>query len=147
MISEQNKIDILTEFFFKLTQGLERIKYKGNEVGMNIFLLNYLGRIKECTMKDIITVFDLQASTATRKIDKLVETGLVDRSTPENDRRLITLKLSQEGLNLYNNLIIKRLSRFKYMQNTFSESDLDIFFKIISHFNQLELENEVSHGF
>jgi DNA-binding MarR family transcriptional regulator len=147
MISEQNKIDILTEFFFKLTQGLERIKYKGNEVGMNIFLLNYLGRIKECTMKDIITVFDLQASTATRKIDKLVETGLVDRSTPENDRRLITLKLSQEGLNLYNNLIIKRLSRFKYMQNTFSKSDLDIFFKIISHFNQLELENEVSHGF
>ncbi|KKK96035.1 hypothetical protein LCGC14_2666840, partial [marine sediment metagenome] len=56
---------------------------------------------KECNMKDIAANFNLLPSTATRQVHKLVESKLVKRKIPKNNRRSIVLTLTDSGYKAY----------------------------------------------
>ena len=98
---EEQYIEIFTSFIERFTQGIESIQYKGNTIGTSIFLLNFLGKHPKCTMSDVKKFLRMIPSAATRRIEKLVNFGLVKRIQDKEDRRLVRLELTKEGSELY----------------------------------------------
>ena len=126
--------DNINEFLIKLTMGIEGFKFRGKQVGTGMFLINYIGMNPCCTMSDVILYLDVIASTATRRIDKLVQLDLVMRSESEIDRRLTVLKLTSEGQKLYDSYLEKKLLGAKLIKNKFSNEEIETFLSVLNFF-------------
>ena len=124
---EQDLIQIFTMVAMKLTSQIVDFTYQDMKIGRLIFLVNYIGFRKQCTMKDVIEYMNIKPSTATRQLDKLVNNlNLVSREYSTDDRRLVTLQLTQLGIEVYNHH--KKLSDIpaKILVKKFSKNELDI---------------------
>ena len=54
-------------------------------------------QIEGCTMSELARYSTIDRTTLTRSVDQLVARGLVDRWTPERDRRQVNLALTEAG--------------------------------------------------
>lgn len=57
-----------------------------------------IGRAKRISLIDLATLLNLDNSTMSRTVNNLVNNGMVERQLDPNDRRYITIQLTQEGL-------------------------------------------------
>ena len=76
-----------------------------------LFLINKVG---ECTMSSLAEGVSVPMSTATGIVDRLVRHGYVSRGRSEEDRRVVTVSLTQKGLEFiqrYNNQLQKFLEK------------------------------------
>ncbi len=128
---EEQLIEIFTSFIERFTQGMEAFEFKGKQIGTGIFLVNYIGKHPNCSMSEIVEFLKLIPSAATRRIDKLVNLGLVNRTNDEKDRRIVNLNLSKEGIELYNNFFKRRLFAMEMIKRVVDPNDLEIFFKVL----------------
>ncbi len=141
MNPEENQfIEIFTTFIERFTQGMESFQYKGNHIGTKLFLLNFIGKHPYCSMSEVKEFLKLIPSAATRRIDKLVQIGLVERINDIQDRRLVKLRLTEEGKELYQKFLRTRLFGMEMMKREFSKEDLAIFFKILKR--SVEMKSE-----
>ncbi len=69
-----------------------------------IFTLLAFSERKIMKMKELSKTLSLTTSTMTRMIDNLVKEGLVERRHEPRDRRLVIVKLTNEGKKLTNNI-------------------------------------------
>ncbi len=69
-----------------------------------IFTLLAFSERKIMKMKELSETLSLTTSTMTRMIDNLVKDGLVERRHEPRDRRLVIVKLTNEGKKLTNNI-------------------------------------------
>ncbi|MFX1274680.1 MAG: MarR family winged helix-turn-helix transcriptional regulator [Promethearchaeota archaeon] len=138
---EEQFIEIFTTFVERFTQGMEAFEYNGKQIGTGIFLLNYIGKHPNCSMSEIVEFLKLIPSAATRRIDKLVNFGLVNRTNDEKDRRIVNLNLSEEGFELYKNFFKRRLFAMEMMKKVVDPNDLKTFFKILKM--GLELDSKI----
>ncbi len=73
-------------------------------------------------MRELSDALSLTSSTMTRMIDNLVKEGLVERGHEPRDRRLVIVKLTNEGKRLTDNIKVYKEKYFKsVMENV--ESD------------------------
>jgi DNA-binding MarR family transcriptional regulator len=73
-------------------------------------------------MRELSEALSLTSSTMTRMIDNLVKEGLVERGHEPRDRRLVIVKLTNEGKRLTDNIKVYKEKYFKsVMENV--ESD------------------------
>lgn len=135
---EEQYIEIFTTFIESFTQGMEAFQYGEKHIGTSIFLLNFIGKHPKCTMSDVKNFLRMIPSAATRRIDKLVNFGFVERIQDEKDRRLVRLALTNEGSDLYKKFLQSRLFGMEMMKNELEQEDLKIFFKVLKHFNDLD---------
>jgi len=135
---EEQFIEVFTSFIERFTQGLEAIQYKGKNIGTKIFLLNFIGKHPQCSMSDVKKFLSIIPSAATRRIDKLVNFGLVKRIQDKEDRRLVRLDLTNEGIDLYKKFFQRRLSGLEIMKHKLKQEELATFFKVLKHFNDIE---------
>jgi DNA-binding MarR family transcriptional regulator len=56
-----------------------------------------LGRSEKLSVNDLAEILRLDKSTVSRSVDNLVNTGLVLREPDPEDRRYVTLRLSEKG--------------------------------------------------
>jgi DNA-binding MarR family transcriptional regulator len=138
---EEQLIEIFTTFIERFTQGMEAFEYKGKQIGTGIFLINYIGKHPNCSMSEVIEFLKLIPSSATRRIDKLVTHGLVIRTNDEEDRRIVNLNLSEQGIELYRNFFKRRLFAMEMMKKVVDPNDLKTFFKVLK--TGLELESKI----
>jgi DNA-binding MarR family transcriptional regulator len=59
--------------------------------------LSIVRRLEGCTMRSLAAYSTIDRTTLTRAVDQLVARGLVDRVTPPNDRRKVSLSLTAAG--------------------------------------------------
>jgi DNA-binding MarR family transcriptional regulator len=52
-------------------------------------------------MTDMIETLDIPKSTATRQVDYLVKNGFVNRTIPEDNRRIVELTLTDKGREIH----------------------------------------------
>lgn len=57
-----------------------------------------IGRAKRISLIDLATLLNLDNSTMSRTVNNLVNNGMVERQLDPNDRRYITIQLTQDGL-------------------------------------------------
>ena len=135
---EKEYIELFTSFIERFTQGIESFQYKGKHIGTGIFILNYIGKHSDCSMSEIKEFLKLIPSAVTRRIDKLVNLGLVYRINDEKDRRLVKLILTNEGKGIYQKFLQSRIYGMQMMKRQFSHEDLEIFFKILKRIVEIE---------
>ncbi len=135
---EKEYMEIFTSFIERFTQGIEAFQYQGKHIGTGIFLLNFIGKHPNCSMSDVKEFLKLIPSAATRRIEKLVNLGFVDRNNDEDDRRLVKLILTEEGRGLYQKFLQNRLFGMQMMKKEFSQEDLAIFFKVLERSIELK---------
>ena len=135
-------LEIFSKFIEQFTQGIENFTYNGKDVGSGIFLISFIGTREECYMKDIIQYLNVIPSTATRRVDKLENLGLITRSTSDEDRRLIKIKLSEEGEDLSTAFLQSKLIGFDLMMKEFGEQNLTLFFNILEKMMLIRKERD-----
>ena len=59
--------------------------------------LSIVSGIAPCTMSELSEFSAVDRTTLTRTVDQLVESGLVERATPREDRRQVVLTLTEAG--------------------------------------------------
>lgn len=63
-----------------------------------------IGRVNEISLNELSEILVLDKSTMSRTINNLVEAGLVVRDTHEEDRRYVTIQLTDEGKMVYKSI-------------------------------------------
>jgi len=76
-----------------------------------------IGRADGISLNDLAELLTLDKSTMSRTINNLVEGGLAIRELHPEDRRYITIKLTDKGISVYKNI---EGSMSKYYKNIFA---------------------------
>ena len=63
-----------------------------------------IGRAKRISLIDLATLLNLDNSTMSRTVNNLVNNGMVERQLDPNDRRYITIQLTQDGLEQFRSI-------------------------------------------
>lgn len=75
-----------------------------------------IGRAKEISLNELAELLTLDKSTMSRTINKLVDDNLVIRESHSEDRRYITIKLTEKGIEIFKTI---EGTMDKYYKNIF----------------------------
>lgn len=104
MAGFDNIVDLLIDNIKKLFFPEEWIKIDLKFSKSEIFTMLFLDKRKEITMTELVEYINSPMSTATGIVDRLVKNGYIKRGRSERDRRIVILRLTEDGSQL-----IKRL--------------------------------------
>lgn len=76
-----------------------------------------IGRAKEISLNELAELLTLDKSTMSRTINKIVDSGLALRELDNEDRRYVSIKLTHEGIKIFNNI---ESSMEQYYQSIFT---------------------------
>jgi DNA-binding MarR family transcriptional regulator len=99
------------------------------QTGLNVArwrTIAVIRRIENCTMSQLSRFAAVDRTTLTRSVDQLVAQGLVERWTPNRDRRLINLALSEAGLKVYDRAVQAMIASNAGSLEGVAEADLRI---------------------
>lgn len=99
-----NIVETLIDNFKKLLFPEEWINFDLKFSKLEIFSMLLLDRNSEVTMSELIEYINSPMSTATGIVDRLVKKGFVVRDRSETDRRIVIIKLTEEGTKVIKNL-------------------------------------------
>ena len=78
----------------------DRLEAELKSDGLNLSrhrALSVILAIEPCTMSELADYSAVDRTTLTRTVDQLVDSGLVERATPREDRRQVLLTLTDQG--------------------------------------------------
>jgi DNA-binding MarR family transcriptional regulator len=109
-----------------ITRPNFRLRLYGEDV-MDIAQLDALDAVAEhdaCRMSELAAFLRVDASTATRVVDRLAEAGLVERSADPSDRRARQIAVTPAGASLLERIRTRARENLPEMLEGFSESEL-----------------------
>ena len=98
MFDFDNIVNLVIENIKKLFFPEEWIELDLKFSKSELFSMLYIDKRKEVTMSELVEYINTPMSTATGIIDRLVKNGYVKRERSETDRRIVVLRLTEEGL-------------------------------------------------
>ena len=87
----------------------------------------------ESIQQDIADIVKKDKSAVLRQIDNLEKKNLVQRIVAPNDRRRNIIHITDDGLNLINEVNNKLDEIQSLLSDGLEASDLDIFYKVLNH--------------
>ena len=95
----------LTSYLFHLFAVVSRhrearLETELKPIGLNLSrhrALSVISTLQPCTMSELADFSAVDRTTLTRTVDQLVDSGLVERTTPREDRRQVLLTLTEQG--------------------------------------------------
>lgn len=81
----------------------------------------------KCSIGDISEIMNIDKSSASRTIDVMVKSNLVERIIPEDNRRTTSISLTEEGTNLCSSINMSNDLYFSHVFNSFSEKEIEQF--------------------
>ncbi len=104
MFDVDSIVDLFIENIKKLYFPEEWINLDLKFSKFEIFTMLFLDKKKEVTMTELVEYINSPMSTATGIGDRLVKNGYVKRDRSETDRRIVMLRLTEEGEQLVKGL-------------------------------------------
>ena len=92
-----------------------------------IYVLFFMSQHKETHMKALADYLQIEMSTATSMVDKLVALRLVKRQNDKKDRRLVYINLTRTGNDIVTEAIEKRRKKISEMLSLLSETQRNDF--------------------
>lgn len=147
MLDFDSIVDLFIENIKKLFFPEEWIELDLKFSKSELFSMLFLDKRKEITMTELVEYINTPMSTATGIVDRLVKYGYIKRERSETDRRIVVLRLTEEGA-----LLIKRLKDMIYGYFNMIVEDLTeeekqfmtrIILKIMNNL-QNKLDNKIS---
>ena len=133
MSIEKEIVALLTEITELVAFAIEDIEFDDLVIGRGIFIIDYIGNHDRCNLKDIIANTRFPTSTSSRRVDELVKGGFVQRTTPSNDRRQITLQLTEKGELVFKLFREHKQRALKRILSSFSEKEVATFASVLRH--------------
>lgn len=124
------------KFLIKISYGLEGFTYKGKNLGSAVLLINFIQANANCQMSEIRKFLNVTPSTATRRMDKLVELGLVERSIGKEDHRSISLTLTKEGKGFFEKYQKKRIQGVNKLSQKFDQNQIKAFLSVLDFLSE-----------
>ena len=75
--------------------------------------MDVISQLGACSMVELSAALRIDASTATRAVDRLVETGMATRRRSEEDARTVMVELTGQGRALERRLTAERLNHMQ----------------------------------
>jgi DNA-binding MarR family transcriptional regulator len=104
--------------------GSERMVKQGVSM-THLHILSLLGHHGELTMSQIADLLDVSLSNATGVVDRVEERGLVERMRDNVDRRVVTVRLTDDGRRYLNDLQLIKADLIQKVLERLSASDLE----------------------
>lgn len=104
MFDLDNIMDLIIDNLKKLFFPEEWIELDMKFSKTEIFSILYLDKRKEVTITELVEYINVPMSTATGIVDRLVRKGYIARERSDTDRRIVVLRLTEEGFKLIKNL-------------------------------------------
>ena len=76
----------------------------GQVTQTQFFILKLVAEHEHCKAADIAHILDISPSAATTIIERLFKNGWIERERSNQDRRIVWLKLTQQGEKLLSNI-------------------------------------------
>ena len=132
------------EQIVKLDNLLQTITRESDHLFMSIlpqnitpaqfFLLKIITRVKDCKAKDIADILEISPAAATNMLERLYKNNLIERCRSAEDRRVVFIKLSQTGEEIFEEINQKRLELLEQLFEKVSEEEL---IQVIRVFNKI----------
>jgi DNA-binding MarR family transcriptional regulator len=81
-----------------------------------------IGRAKSISLNELSKKLNIDNSTTSRAVNKLVTSNLVKRDIDPNDRRYVTIKLTENGKKVFLDIESDRNAYFKQVYESIPES-------------------------
>lgn len=120
------KFDELTMRIAVALRDYRRLKPSELSIPMplgQIDTLDAIARNGPCSMVALAEALRIDASTATRAVEPLVRSGLVERRRSERDARAVIVELSREGRRVERQLTIERFDDLEVSLSGFTRTE------------------------
>ena len=109
---------------------------------LQMHALMYIKDKKNPTMSEIADQFGVALPTATKLIERLANSNLIQRTSDKLDRRIIRMSLTEKGDRSFLKMKAKKYSQMKKILSLLPNSDIEQLQRIISELSQkLEKQN------
>ena len=104
--------DRVTELFPQFARGMARhgnnYLTKGAITLPQLWVLGYLKRQRECSMRELAGFMKMGLSSVTAMVDRLVKQGLAKRRRTEKDRRVVFVDITAKGRKILREILEQR---------------------------------------
>lgn len=124
------KFDELTMRIAMALRDYRRLKPREMSIPMplgQIDTMDAIARNGPCTMVELAEALRIDASTATRAVEPLVRSGLVERRRSDRDARAVIVELSREGRRVERQLTVERFDDLEFSLSTFDRAERELF--------------------
>ena len=137
---EIRKIIELVFFSYRdFTAGPDQILEKLNFGRAHHRVIYFVGKKDKITIKELLGVLKITKQSLSRVLNQLVKEGFIVVSTGL-DKRTKNLSLTNNGLDLENELSTIQIQKIKKVINNFNQEDIDGFKKIL--YEMIEIDNK-----
>ncbi|MGQ9662539.1 MAG: MarR family winged helix-turn-helix transcriptional regulator [Kiritimatiellia bacterium] len=95
------------------------------------YVLEVLGERPVWRTGELATRLEIGASTLTSLVDRLEEKKMALRSRDRSDRRVVLVKLTQQGRRRFRQLRLRRFQRARELLNQLSKEDQEAFLSLL----------------
>lgn len=133
-IASLNKV--LTEFYDKMASWEACVVRESDYSLAQIHTLEVLGNYGATNMKTLAQRLGITTGTLTVQVEKLVKQGLVTRQYSEDDRRSITVALTEAGQEVHEQHNGLHLSLTEELTKDFAEDERKVLAELLNRLNQ-----------
>lgn len=146
MYSNDELYEFVLDNIQKVIFPEELIKLKLSLSVFELLALMLSDKYQTVTMSNLAQGMSVPMSTATGVVDRLVKKGLLERGRSEEDRRVVTVSLTEDGKDMINDLKGHLYSLLDRVRNFITvdefETALELVRKVIMGFQKSERSSE-----
>ncbi|WP_308639457.1 MarR family winged helix-turn-helix transcriptional regulator [Paenibacillus silvisoli] len=124
----------MERFAHRAKKRMKALEHPYSLASAHIFILMYLNNTDACRVNDVVKFLGITSGAATGLTDKLVSLGLIERTRPEDDRRVVLLSLTEKGKEAVGIIRKQRMEWFTDLVGQLDEEKLDL---VLNAFNIL----------
>jgi DNA-binding MarR family transcriptional regulator len=143
-VDKKNKCDRMIKIAMDIHKKLIAVILKDIEPPLSkshVYLLANIRHRGECTVTDIANHLEITLSAVTSLVDKLCKAELVARLRSEEDRRVVYLKLTEEGEKVLENIEMNKNRLFEKIFSNIDTEEINNFFGTIEKITQNILDS------
>jgi MarR family transcriptional regulator, organic hydroperoxide resistance regulator len=136
--SRSNTEESMRQIVMKIIHIMRNIRSSGADANLDvelsypqILVMYVLLETGPATMTQVAEWLKISHGVATRTVDRLVDKGIVERERADSDRRVVVVRLSDEGREYAEKMIGYHLEKMGQVLSTVSESELEAFLDLL----------------
>jgi DNA-binding MarR family transcriptional regulator len=113
---------------------LGKVKWFLGDISLSLddfLVLDLIAESDTCNMKVIVESFSLPASTATGIVDRLVGKKYVKRGQSTSDRRVVTLRITPRGKQVYDRFRSGALTQMEESLSHLTENEIETLLDLV----------------
>lgn len=112
--------------------------------GPQYHMLSIISKEKSCNVTYLSEMLEVKPSAITVMIDRLVQSGYVDRRHDEQDRRAVILSATEDGEKILEKAKIRSRKVLKSYLSLVEQNELDVLISTIEKFAQVDRSRDIT---